>query len=98
MKIIKNLQLRRILCRIKRAKKLYLNEVYCCMCPCMMEAFAISFDKIKEVVPEFNTTFLGVSPVEKMGLWWPPSDKQSRIRAFNLLIGYYENKIKTFNF
>lgn len=41
--------------------------------------------------PEFNRVFLGG---ENKLYWWPMSDIESRIKAFDKLIEIYKNKIK----
>lgn len=47
---------------------------------------------IVEQIPKFNEKFLlGISDI-LIGYWWPRTDTESRIKAFDKLINYYNPK------
>jgi len=47
---------------------------------------------IAEQIPKFNEKFLlGISDI-LIGYWWPRTDTESRIKAFDKLIDYYNPK------
>lgn len=47
---------------------------------------------IVEQIPKFNEKFLlGISDI-LIGYWWPRTDTESRIKAFDKLIDYYNPK------
>jgi len=48
----------------------------------------ILYEMISDFIPNFNPIFLGGE--EGKAYWWPREDLESRIKAFNKLIKYYE--------
>lgn len=92
MNMFKKLKTRIILWRIRKAKRLFIEGFSPFMCHCMYEAFD-TID-IVSVVPEFTAEFFGREQKYKYSPWFDAGDRQSRICAFNILIGIYENKLK----
>lgn len=82
---------------LKRAKEIYSNNRLddIGMCYCIERAY----DEIEvyglltatEIIPEFNRKFLD-APRDRYdrAYWWPVGDTESRIKAFDKLIKYYE--------
>ena len=76
----------------KLAKRVYIRSYkgYKGMCA----AFSVASLRLKytcKVPPEFNHAFLGG---EDKIYWWPVTDTEARITAFNKLIKIYKDKIK----
>ena len=81
---------------IKRAKENFKYHKYNkFMCPNMVKAYYVevkeeaSIYKVRKLIPEFNPEFLGG---EDSLFWWHPTDKKSRIKAFDKLIKIYSKK------
>lgn len=48
---------------------------------------------VKELIPEFKVdTFIGIGATCNI-YWWPLIDREVRIKAFNMLIKLYEDKL-----
>lgn len=80
-----------ILKDIKKAKNIYISCNIPYMCNCFM---LVDYDKygrpekISEIIPEFKPeTFNADKPYHYP--WWSPSDRESRIKAFDKLIEIY---------
>jgi hypothetical protein len=80
-----------ILKDIKKAKQYYLEGLADCMCYCFEK---VDRDKyyccscIRKIIPEYNPKTLG-SNIIVNALWWPITDRESRIKAFDKLIEIY---------
>ena len=82
---------KQILKDIKKAKRCYLKELEYCMCSCFIRTNRDkypSYPYIHEIIPEFTPkTFGSNAPIGT--LWWSPTDRESRIKAFDKLIEIY---------
>lgn len=81
-----------ILKDIKEATYIYL----CGQTPFMRHCFMrVDYDKygcyekIREIIPEFIPETFNVRPAKGCYGWWLPSDRESRIKAFDKLIEIY---------
>lgn len=81
-----------ILKDIKEATYIYL----CGQTPFMLHCFMkVDYDKygcyekIREIIPEFIPETFNVRPAKGCYGWWLPSDRESRIKAFDKLIEIY---------
>jgi hypothetical protein len=80
-----------ILKDIKKAKQYYLEGLSDCMCCCFDK---VDRDKyyccscIRKIIPEYNPKTLGSNTIVN-ALWWPITDRESRIKAFDKLIEIY---------
>ena len=98
-----------ILCWIKAAKKYYLQGKTRGMCYSFSRTIPTIFMKkapfnlpaevirhyISEYYPEyFNTKVIDDPCSCDYEFWWPTSNKESRLKAFDKLIQVYENKLK----
>ena len=82
------------------AKHLYIFHIkdsymeYPGMCYCIYKALkhytntCVSYTDITQYIPEFNAKFLNGDPFQVY--WWPITDTESRIKAFDKLIKLYE--------
>lgn len=66
------------------------------MCYCLKKAYNLTYHEelqgqISRVIPEFTPKTFGLDYT--LGYWWDPEDRESRINAFNKLIGIYEKKL-----
>lgn len=79
---------------VKLAKSIFMDSFYLGMCPCFCKALLQNkyhFSEISKIIPEFNREFLEAQKDRNYSLWWwDPMDKESRIKAFDKLIHYYE--------
>lgn len=86
-----------ILKDIKKAKQIYINnrQVYMCLTFLAVDPWRY-VDGISKVIPEFKPQTFGLEQMLTRGPWWPRSDKQSRLGAYDKLIEIYTNKLKQF--
>lgn len=83
-----------ILKDIKKAEHIYRCGQTPFMCHCFMKA---DYDKygscenISEIIPEFKPETFNVCLAKGCHVWWNPSDRESRIKAFDKLIEIYSN-------
>lgn len=83
-----------ILKDIKKAKQVFLNEEEDYMCYCFrrvnIEKYNTRYD-IRKIIPEFKPlTFINnFNPDKYFSAWWPITDRESRIKAFDKLIEIY---------
>lgn len=89
-----NKEKREILEDIKKAKQIFLKRDASFMCYCFRKVNPIKYYTIidiREVIPEFRPeTFIkNVNPNNHFGAWWPITDRESRIKAFDKLIEIY---------
>lgn len=81
-----------ILKDIKKAKYIYISGGARFMCHCF---FIVDYYKygcyemIREKIPEFKPETFNVCPTDVYTCWWAPSDRESRIKAFDKLIKIY---------
>ena len=83
---------------IKKAKENFKRcRYYEFMCPSMLDAYHsevkdidAKIRSVRQLIPEFNPEFLGG---EDSLFWWDPTDKKSRIQAFDKLIKIYSKKL-----
>ena len=81
---------RKILKIIKKAKQAYLDGKCLFMCPCFSRVAPFDFyNDIVKVIPEYKPSTFGLDREGVGGAWWPVTDKESRIKAFNKLIEIY---------
>lgn len=84
---------KQILKDIKKAKQIYLDgEEFMCFCLRKVNPDKYSsIHNIRKIIPEFKpTTFINeFCPDKYFGAWWPVTDRESRINAFNKLIEIY---------
>lgn len=89
---------------LKKTKQFLIkSDKYIGMCECIKCVCYINYIKyttlqcIKQNIPEFSYLYL-VSKIDMdvpvHDYWWDPSDKQSRIEAFDKLIDLYKNSNK----
>lgn len=83
-----------ILKDIKKAKQIFLKGEASFMCYCFRKVNPIKYYTIidiSEIIPEFRpVTFINnVDPNKYNGAWWPVTDRESRIKAFDKLIEIY---------
>ncbi len=81
-----------ILKDIKKAKDIYIS----CKTPFMCHCFILvdydkygCYEKIRERIPEFKPETFNVYLAGVYTHWWRPSDRESRIKAFDKLIEIY---------
>ena len=89
---------------LKEAKEfLSKSDKYLGMCECIKWVCKLNFIKyttlrcIPQNIPEFNYLYLVSSKGMNIPIhdyWWDPSDKQSRLEAFDKLIDLYKNSNK----
>ena len=89
-----NKEKREILKDIKKAKQIFLQGEIRFMCNCFLEVNPRKYDtmiNIGKIIPEFKpTTFIkNVNPNNYFRAWWPITDRESRIKAFDKLIEIY---------
>lgn len=89
-----NKEKREILKDIKKAKQIFLTGKVRFMCYCFLEANPqkyYSVEDIRKIIPEFKpTTFIkNFNPDNYFRAWWPITDRESRIKAFDKLIEIY---------
>lgn len=83
-----------ILKDIKEAEYIYRCGQPHFMCHCFMK---VDYDKygcyenIREIIPEFKPETFNIRLAGDCHVWWPPSDRKSRIKAFDKLIEIYSN-------
>ena len=83
-----------ILKDIKEAEYIYRCGQTPFMCHCFMKVDNDKYgcyEKIREIIPEFKPETFNVCPSNIDGSWWHPSDRESRIKAFDKLIEIYSN-------
>ena len=89
---------------LQKAKDIFLHRIqvytYTGMCVCIKKAInedfsCISDELINKNIPEFNPKFLEATTPDKP-FWWPVSEHEPRIKAFDTLIELYENSDKEF--
>lgn len=84
---------KRILKDIKKAKRVYIDNLERYMCYCFKHVDKDKYqciDDIQKYIPEFNTTYLNAERwANKHSMWWLVSDRESRIKAFDKLIDLY---------
>ena len=91
-----NKEKKEILEDIKKAKQIFLKEEARFMCHCFRKINPRKYDtvvNIGKIIPEFKPiTFIkNVNPNKYFGAWWPITDRESRIKAFDKLIEIYSN-------
>ena len=84
---------KQILKDIKKAKQIFLNGEES-MCFCFQKVNPKKYytiNNIRKIIPEFKpTTFINnFYPDKYFGPWWPVTDRESRIKAFDKLIEIY---------
>lgn len=88
---------------LQKAKDIFLHRIqlymYTGMCVCIKKAIDRNIDVSNELVnkniPEFNPKFLeGTTPDKPF--WWPVSEHEARIKAFDKLIELYKDSDKEF--
>lgn len=89
-----NKEKKKILEDIKKAKQIFLNEEARFMCYCFRKVNPRKYYNIidiRKIIPEFKPiTFIkNVNPNKYFGAWWPITDRESRIKAFDKLIEIY---------
>jgi hypothetical protein len=89
-----NREKKEILEDIKKAKQIFLKEEARFMCHCFSKVNPIKYgviEDIRKIIPEFKpTTFLvNFNPDNYFRAWWPITDRESRIKAFDKLIEIY---------
>ena len=83
-----------ILKDIKKAKQVFLNGEEDYMCYCFrrvnIEKYNTCHD-IRQIIPEFKPiTFINnFNPTKYFSVWWPSTDRESRLKAFDKLIEIY---------
>lgn len=88
---------RQILKVLKEAKRRYANRPISGMCCSISVAFErlyrayISYSDLPKIIEGFNFKYLGGEPY---GYWWPTTDVDSRLKAFDKLINDYEKKVQ----
>lgn len=85
---------KKILKDIKKAKQIFLKEEAHFMCHCFQKVNPQKYDtivNIRKTIPEFQPlTFIKIfNPDRYFKTWWPITDKESRIKAFDKLIEIY---------
>ena len=81
-----------ILKDIKKAKQFYVNGRERFMCKCFFRVDCIKYTYyplIRQRIPEFIPETFGISQGDIPFYWWPTSDRESRIKAFDKLIEIY---------
>lgn len=91
-----NREKKKILEDIKKAKQIYLKGEARFMCYCFLKVNPQKYcfiEDIRKIIPEFKpTTFIkNVNPDNYYRAWWPITDRESRIKAFDKLIEIYSN-------
>lgn len=82
---------KQILKDIKKAKQYYLKGLEYGMCGCFCrvnENKYYSYSCIHEIIPEYTPKTFG-SDAHEGTCWWPITDRESRIKAFDKLIEIY---------
>lgn len=76
---------------IKQAKQAYLNHKspFMCICFQMVKFSFFCYDDIVREIPEFKPSTFGLGVDKIVGCWWSPTDRESRIKAFDKLIEIY---------
>lgn len=76
----------------------YIGMCECIKCVCELNSIKYTtIHCIRQNIPEFNYLYLVSSKGMDISIyyyWWYPSDKQSRIEAFDKLINLYKNSDK----
>ena len=89
---------------LQKAKDIFLYRIqvytYTGMCTCIKKAINRNIDcvpnkLINKNIPEFNTKFLEATTPDKP-FWWPVSEHEPRIKAFDKLIELYKDSDKEF--
>ena len=82
---------KQILKIIKKAKQAYLDGKENCMCFCFrrVEPSFFCYKNIVKEIPEFKPSTFGLYVGNIKGCWWPVTDRESRLNAFNKLIEIY---------
>jgi hypothetical protein len=83
-----------ILKDIKEAKYIYLCGQTPFMCHCFMKVDYDKYgcdEKIREIIPEFKPETFNVRLAKGYHVWWHPSDRKSRMKAFDKLIEIYSD-------
>lgn len=94
---------------LKEAKTLYESGDSTGMCASINIALFnngfVHVNNIQECIPKYDRKFLNAPNNNCYLWWWPKDDRESRIKAFDKLIGYYSqptlsekiiNKIKQY--
>lgn len=88
-KLIKEYHRRRILRDIKKAKRYFQEGKVDYMCFAFRAVDTkYRYKSINNIIPEFNREFLNAY-YKEIQAWWPWSDRESRIKAFDKLIEIY---------
>lgn len=76
---------------IKQAKQVYLDGKEYCMCFCFerVEPSFLCYKDIVKRIPEFTPSTFGLHETKPNSVWWPITDRKSRIKAFDKLIEFY---------
>lgn len=87
----KNRRRKQTLKIIKKAKRVYLDGKEYCMCFSFMrvESSFLFYENIVKRIPEFTPSTFGLHETKPNSVWWPITDRQSRINAFDKLIEIY---------
>lgn len=82
---------KQILKIIKEAKQVYLDGKEKCMCFCFerVEFSFLFYENIVKRIPEFTPSTFGLHETNPNSVWWPITDRESRINAFDKLIEIY---------
>lgn len=76
---------------IKKAKQVYLDGKENCMCFSFerVESSFLFYENIVKRIPEFTPSTFGFHETNPNSVWWPITDRESRIKAFDKLIEIY---------
>jgi hypothetical protein len=89
---------------LQKAKDIFLYRIqvytYTGMCVCIKNAIyedvsCVPKELINKNIPEFNPKFLEATTPDKP-FWWPVSEHEPRIKAFDKLIELYKDSDKEF--
>ena len=82
---------KQILKDIKEAKRYFMKGRETCMCACFSRVDEDKYYRvtcIREIIPEYTPEILGATEPHNI-FWWAPTDRESRIKAFDKLIEIY---------
>lgn len=77
---------------IKKAKQIFVEgrQDFMCWCFVLVDGNKYGcYNDIHKRIPEFHPTTFGFCIPHIYGGWWPISDRESRIKAFDKLIEIY---------